>query len=70
MPVLGLSADQGMVPDLAAALRPYSSNIVGETILRCGHFQPEEQPEAVADALLRFFGRIEGQPSAPSETTV
>jgi len=56
MPVLGLSADQGSIRDMAAAIRPFGADVRGETIKDCGHFQPEEQPEAVADALSRFFG--------------
>jgi pimeloyl-ACP methyl ester carboxylesterase len=56
MPVLGLSADQGSIPDISAALRPFATDVRGETVANCGHFQPEEQPEAVADALTRFFG--------------
>lgn len=55
MPVLGLSADQGSIPDVAATLRPYGDDVRSETILACGHFQPEEQPKAVAAALARFF---------------
>jgi pimeloyl-ACP methyl ester carboxylesterase len=55
MPVLGLSADHGSIPDVAAAIAPFAANLRGETIANCGHFQPEEQPEAVADALSRFF---------------
>jgi pimeloyl-ACP methyl ester carboxylesterase len=55
MPVLGLSADQGSIPDVGATLRPYGDNVHSETIVACGHFQPEEQPEAVATALARFF---------------
>lgn len=55
MPVLGLSADQGSIPDVAATLKPYGDNVHGDTITACGHFQPEEQPEAVANALARFF---------------
>ena len=55
MPVLGLSADQGSIPDVAATLHPYGDNVHGDTITACGHFQPEEQPEAVANALARFF---------------
>ncbi|WP_019092199.1 alpha/beta fold hydrolase [Komagataeibacter europaeus] len=56
MSVLGLSADQGSIPDIAAAIRPFAADVRGEVIKDCGHFQPEEQPEAVADALSRFFG--------------
>jgi pimeloyl-ACP methyl ester carboxylesterase len=55
MPVLGRSADQGSIPDVAATLKPYGDNVHGDTITACGHFQPEEQPEAVATALARFF---------------
>jgi pimeloyl-ACP methyl ester carboxylesterase len=55
MPVLGLSADQGSITDMAATLRPYGDDVHAATIADCGHFQPEEQPEAVADALARFF---------------
>jgi pimeloyl-ACP methyl ester carboxylesterase len=58
MPVLGLSADQGSIPDMSAALRPFANEVRGETIAHCGHFQPEEQPEAVADALARFFASV------------
>jgi pimeloyl-ACP methyl ester carboxylesterase len=57
MPVLGLSADKGSIPDMAAGLRPHGSNVSGEVIADCGHFQPEEQPEAVAAAVLRFVGQ-------------
>jgi pimeloyl-ACP methyl ester carboxylesterase len=56
MPVLGLSADKGSIPDMASGLRPHGSNVSGDVIADCGHFQPEEQPEAVAAAVLRFVG--------------
>lgn len=55
MPALGLSADQGSIASISDALRPFASDVHGETIVHCGQFQPEEQPDAVADALLRFF---------------
>ncbi len=55
MPVLGLSADQGSIPDIAAAVRPYATDVKGDVIRNCGHFQPEEQPEAVAAAILKFI---------------
>lgn len=56
MPVLALSADQGSIPDMAKPLRPYVDDVRGETIAHCGHFLPEEQPEAVVAALRRFLG--------------
>lgn len=54
MPVLALSADQGSIPDMAASLQPFARDIRGERLNRCGHFLPEEQPQAVADHLRAF----------------
>lgn len=54
MPVLALSADQGSIPDMAAPLRPFAERVDGEQLRACGHFLPEEQPQAVAEALIRF----------------
>lgn len=55
LPVLGLGADQGSIPDLAGALAPFCADIHSAVIADCGHFQPEEQPKAVATALANFF---------------
>lgn len=55
VPVLALSADQGSIPDMASPLRAFAERVDGCLIPRCGHFQPEEQPQAVADALSGFF---------------
>ncbi|MEX3980111.1 alpha/beta fold hydrolase [Paraburkholderia sp. EG287A] len=57
MPVLALSADQGSIADMAGPLRHYADEVQGATLAHCGHFLPEEQPAAVAEALLRFFGQ-------------
>lgn len=57
MPVLALSADQGSIADMAGPLRDYAEEVRGATIAHCGHFLPEEQPAAVGEALLRFFGQ-------------
>lgn len=57
MPVLALSADQGSIADMAGPLRHYANEVQGVTIAHCGHFLPEEQPAAVAEELLRFFGQ-------------
>lgn len=54
MPVLALSADQGSIPDMATPLRPFAERVDGEQLRACGHFLPEEQPQAVAEALIRF----------------
>lgn len=55
MPVLAVSADQGSIPDMAGPLRRFAENLRGETIARCGHFIPEEQPEALARLFVEFF---------------
>ncbi|MDR3438759.1 alpha/beta hydrolase [Telmatospirillum sp.] len=55
MPVLTLSADQGSIPDMAAPLGAFADDVRGATIAHCGHFLPEEQPEAVARELSAFF---------------
>ena len=56
MPVLAVGADQGSIADMASPLRPFCDDIRGVTVANCGHFIPEEQPEALADELARFFG--------------
>lgn len=55
MPVLALGSDQGSIPDMAAALKPFADEVHGGTIAFCGHFLPEEQPAAVAQELIAFF---------------
>ena len=55
MPVLALGSDQGSIPDMAAPLRAFADDVTGATIGECGHFLPEEQPDAVAAALAAFF---------------
>ena len=55
VPVLTLGADQGSIADMAAPLRAFAVDVRGRTLARCGHFLPEEQPEAVADELAAFF---------------
>lgn len=55
LPVLGFGADQCSIADFGSALAPFCRDIQSETIQDCGHFQPEEQPTAVADVLRRLF---------------
>ena len=57
MPVLALSSDQGSVADMATPLHAYADNVLGGSIAHCGHFLPEEQPEAVIRELAGFLGR-------------
>lgn len=55
MPILAISAEQGSIPDIAAPLRPFAADVTGVVVPYCGHFLPEEQPEAIARELNDFF---------------
>jgi pimeloyl-ACP methyl ester carboxylesterase len=55
LPLLAISADQGSIPDMAAPLRQFADNVTGITIAHSGHFIPDEQPQALAEALATFF---------------
>ena len=57
MPVLALGSDQGSIADMAFPLKAFVEEVSGITLTRCGHFLPEEQPAAVAAALIAFFGQ-------------
>ncbi len=55
VPLLAVSADQGSIPDMAIPLREFAAQVSGIKIAHCGHFIPDEQPQALADALREFF---------------
>lgn len=55
LPLLAISADQGSIPDMATPLRQFADDVTGITIAHSGHFIPDEQPLALADALVDFF---------------
>ncbi|MET9493716.1 alpha/beta hydrolase [Streptomyces sp. NPDC006552] len=54
LPVLGISAGHGSVPDMAASLGPWADDVSGVVVPDSGHFIPDEQPAAVAAALTAF----------------
>jgi pimeloyl-ACP methyl ester carboxylesterase len=56
MPVLGVSAQFGSIPDMAAPVRPYADDARNITIPGSGHFIPDEQPQLLAAALTDFIG--------------
>ena len=58
MPLLALWGATGLTGRLPVLdiWRDYASDVQGEAIQECGHFLPEEQPELVAERLLRFLG--------------
>ncbi|MFE0021198.1 alpha/beta fold hydrolase [Amycolatopsis sp. NPDC059021] len=55
IPVLGISSSHGSIPDMAASLSPWAHNTTGVVIPQAGHFIPDEQPDAVVDALTAFI---------------
>ena len=55
VPLLAVSADQGSIPDMAIPLREFAAEVSGIKIAHCGHFIPDEQPQALAEALREFF---------------
>jgi pimeloyl-ACP methyl ester carboxylesterase len=46
---------QHSIPNMGEALQPYFGNVKSTVIADSGHFVPEEQPEALARALLAFL---------------
>lgn len=58
MPVLAIGADQGSIADMAGPLAAFAADVTGCVMPHCGHFIPEEQPEALAGALREFLGPV------------
>ena len=54
-PVLALGGDVGSAPNIHDLMKPLCENLQGGVLQDCGHYIPEEQPEALADELVRFF---------------
>ena len=46
------------IPNMGESLQPYFENVTSVVIPNSGHFVPEEQPEALANALIGFLQRI------------
>jgi pimeloyl-ACP methyl ester carboxylesterase len=47
--------DEHSIPNMGDSLRPYFKDVKSAVIRDSGHFVPEEQPEALAKALLAFL---------------
>jgi pimeloyl-ACP methyl ester carboxylesterase len=54
IPLLAIGG-QYSIPNMGDLLRPYFQNVKSVVISDSGHFVPEEQPEALAKALLAFL---------------
>jgi pimeloyl-ACP methyl ester carboxylesterase len=58
MPVLALGGDKGFGRGIECleSLRRVAEDVRGGVLPDCGHWLPEEQPAALADELMAFFG--------------
>jgi pimeloyl-ACP methyl ester carboxylesterase len=54
-PILALGGDCGSAPDIYEAMKPLCEDVRGGVIKNCGHYIPEEQPEALAAKMIEFF---------------
>ena len=57
-PVLALGGDVGSAPNIFEALKPFCENVRGGLIADSGHYVPEEQPDALAREMLKFFATL------------
>jgi pimeloyl-ACP methyl ester carboxylesterase len=55
MPVLALGGDHAVGDFIEVMMRPVALKLQGGTLVNCGHFAPEECPEALTDRLLPFL---------------
>ncbi|MBG6120095.1 MULTISPECIES: alpha/beta hydrolase [unclassified Sphingobium] len=55
IPVLALGGAQSVGARTAESLRRMADNVEGDVIPYCGHWASEEQPEWIAERLLRFL---------------
>lgn len=60
MPVLALGGQSAVGDSLRQSLEGLAHSVEGGVIPDCGHFMMEEQPEVIAEELLRFFEKVEG----------
>ncbi|KAJ0416974.1 alpha/beta-hydrolase [Aspergillus carlsbadensis] len=59
LPVLALGGASSVGEGMVQLVRGFARNVEGGAIADCGHFLPEEQPSAVAQRLLEFWGKNE-----------
>ena len=55
MPVLAIGGDAGLGAAMRAAVEPCAPNLQSVVIPRCGHYVPEESPQAFLDAVGPFL---------------
>ncbi len=67
MPVLALAGETGVGPAMLKTMQGVATDVRGVVLKGCGHYLPDEQPEALAAEILAFF---EYQPATPTAKTV
>jgi pimeloyl-ACP methyl ester carboxylesterase len=55
MPVLAVGGDFGLGAIMEESLKAAATNLRGTVIADCGHYVPEEQPQALLNVLLSFL---------------
>lgn len=54
LPVLAVGAESGVGASIGLAMEKIASNVITRVIPDCGHYIPEERPEAFVELLLAF----------------
>ena len=62
MPVLALGGRSATGDRLKSNMEALALQVEGGVIENCGHYVMEEQPEFIAQELLRFFAQVDGRP--------
>ena len=57
-PILALDGDKSMGNRVKTMLESVATNVRGGAMERCGHFIPDERPDALTDRLLKFFDEV------------
>ena len=55
MPILAVGAETGVGEALADTMRRVATDVEGGVLNDCGHYMPEERPQAVTSLLVRFL---------------
>jgi pimeloyl-ACP methyl ester carboxylesterase len=60
MPVLAIGGSAGLGEAMRGTFAPFSPNLSGAVIANCGHYVPEEAPDALLAAMLPFLEADKG----------
>jgi pimeloyl-ACP methyl ester carboxylesterase len=61
MPILAVGGDHGTADTAEQTLRPHASNLRGAVLSACGHYVPEECPQALLEHLVPFLREGDGK---------